>query len=475
MNNNAANNNEEAPSSQPLNFPRAEMTPCTRITTRAYDPRTNKVATIQNVLVRTVDDDDYYTSDEEDDSEEDMAPPTGSSRPVYYADAFADFDVSNGMNANAVHQQQQTTTATNKLHPYEPLQMTCGTAIAEEVLRNATVQPQLNADKAYWLQNTIATCIYGRVRKALALRRRIATPEINAEWELTYPREECAVKEMIWTRIRRYRQRRENEDPIKEVAAMQYISLLPETNERHLVLQQKDLLFDDRYLYSVMPFCNHGELFSVLEKNERFSEDDARFWIIQMLGSLKFMQEVAGICHRDVSLENFMVNIDEMGHRCLMIDLGMCLRVPHVVDPATGRHSHLLMPPQGTCGKWFYMSPEIAYNRTAFDGFKADMWAMGVILYMMLMGSPPFETPTPDDRYFAFITAGHLRRMLLNGGYHFSEEVMDLLQKLLTSDFRQRLSLQEALEHPWITMGNAPPPPSPEAPPEWFTMHQSAS
>jgi len=119
------------------------MTPCTRITTRAYDPRTNKVATIQNVLVRTVDDDDYYTSDEEDDSDEDMgAPPpnnTGASstcRPVYYADAFADFDVSNGMNANnAVHQQQQTTTTTTtknqRHHPYEPLQMTCGTATAE--------------------------------------------------------------------------------------------------------------------------------------------------------------------------------------------------------------------------------------------------------------------------------------------------------------------------------------------------------
>lgn len=471
--NNAEN---EEPSSPPLNFPRAEMTPCARITTRAYDPLTNKVATIQNILVRTVDDDDYYTSDE-DGSDEDMAMGGGengnqATRPVYYADAFADYDVSSNTSTMNAHQEIGAAVIH---HEQASSQKTCGTAIAEEVLKNASVQPQLNADKAYWLQNTISKCIFGRVRKAVALRRRVATSEINAEWELTYPREECAVKEMIWTRIRRFRQRGENEDPIKEVAAMQFISLLPETNERQFVLQQKDLLFDDRYLYSVMPFCNQGELFSVLEKNERFSEDDARFWMIQMLSSLKYMQEVAGICHRDVSLENFMVNVDESGHRCLMIDFGMCLRVPHVVDAYNGQHNHLLMPPQGTCGKWFYMSPEIKCNRYAFDGFKADMWAMGVILYMMLMGSPPFETPTPDDRYFVYITAGHLRRMLMNGGYQFSEEVMDLLQRLLTSDFRQRLSLQETLEHPWISMGNAPPPPPPEAPPEWFTMHHQSS
>ena len=445
--------------SQPLEFPPAVMLPCTRINTRAYDPHSNRVALIKNVLVIMEDDEEDISSDDGFGGSE-MMDRTGPS--VYYAHTYADDDIATGANMS-----------TNVMRKAAPLPQARGTIFAEEALSSVPdTTSNKNGDRssrAYWLQNSLSQCIYGTVRKAVQLRRRTPTGEINAEWELTYPRIECAVKEMQWEKIRRYRQRNEAEDPIKEVSAMQFISRLPETPEKQFVLQQKDLLFDDRYLYSIMPFCNKGELFGVLETSQKFSENEARFFMIQMLLGLKYMQEIAGVCHRDVSLENFLVNEDENGVKCILIDLGMCLRAPHIhcVDGVLRR---LRMPPQGTCGKWFYMSPEVLRNDVPIDGYKCDMWALGIILYMMLMGSNPFDAPRETDRYFQFITSGHLKRMFLNGGYSFSEEVMDFMQRLLTKDIQTRLGLQQAISHPWILTGQdlPPPPPQQQQMPAWM-------
>lgn len=73
----------------------------------------------------------------------------------------------------------------------------------------------------------------------------------------------------------------------------------------------------------------------------------------------------------------------------------------------------------------------------------------------MLMGSNPFNTPRDADKYFHYITRGNLRTMLLNGGFYFSEECMDMMQRLLTSDIKERLSLEEAINHPWVQMDDA--------------------
>jgi len=86
-----------------------------------------------------------------------------------------------------------------------------------------------------------------------------------------------------------------------------------------------DLLSDDRYLYSVMPYCDGGELFDRLDQKQKFSEEEARYWMHQILDGVDNLQR-AGICHRDMSLENLLVHKDRI---CLVIDMGMCLRIPY--------------------------------------------------------------------------------------------------------------------------------------------------
>jgi len=99
----------------------------------------------------------------------------------------------------------------------------------------------------------------------------------------------------------------------------------------------------------------------------------------------------AGVSYRDSSLENLLVHKD----RILIIDMGMCLRVP--IDNISG-WGYLFLP-QGMCGKWHYMSPEVCKNQLLFDGPAVDLWAVGIILFLMLLGVPPCEWPDlTDDR-----------------------------------------------------------------------------
>jgi serine/threonine protein kinase len=109
------------------------------------------------------------------------------------------------------------------------------------------------------------------------------------------------------------------------------------------------------------------------------------------------------------------------------------------------------------------MSPEVFANTDAFDGFAIDVWAAGVILYIMLTGFPPYDQASRTDQRFDLIVNGNLARQLRSWDIPLSEDAEDLLQSMLQVDPRDRLSLAEVMSHPWVVNGLAqgPPPPSP--------------
>lgn len=268
------------------------------------------------------------------------------------------------------------------------------------------------------------------------------------------------------------------------------------------IMMPLDLLSDDRNLYSIMPYCDGGELFERLDLNEKFSEIEARYWMDQILNGLENLQKV-GICHRDMSLENLLVHNDS----ALVIDMGMCLLVPyceedpkvlavsfdnlkmnggqqgtaaiqvqnqqissypsHRQQPSMGRfpvngreqlRRRSLIKPQGTCGKWIYMSPEIYRNEESFDGFAVDMWAVGVILFLMLTGFPPWERACQTDERFHYMSAGYLVQMLSEWEIGLTSDAMDLLQRMLFLDPKDRLSLEQVRAHPWMVNGRRDQP-----------------
>jgi len=395
----------------PTDFPRPQVDSCARITTRVYHPTQNKIATVKDVLVKTM-----------------ISQKRNSSSEMSVSSSDSSFSSS----SSSSHSEEWN--ANQEVGAAEPLGSD-------------------QEETAYWLQRTLREAIYGKVKQGVILRRRLprnTAGSNEAEWEVTD--KFCAVKEMSWSHIQRHRGRLA-EDPITEVSAMHYLAqqhseLTPDAfMAYHHVVVPLDLLSDERCLYSVLPYCNGGELFDRLEQHEKFSEQEARYWMRQLLKGIDCLHG-HGICHRDISLENLLVNDDS----CVIIDLGMCLRIP---VSEQSNHLRLLMQPQGTCGKWHYMSPEIALNREPFDGFAVDMWAAGVILFLMLTGFPPWERPLLTDDRFRYMTAGYLAPMLTEWKLELSPEAMDLLQRMLWHDARDRLSLRQVRAHPWILNDDA--------------------
>jgi hypothetical protein len=283
-------------SRDPQDFPPAEPIPCARITTRVFYPSKNQVATVQNVLIRTMN------------------------------CAIAPGSRSNNNNTVKISDDESLSSfmSSSSSSSSDDGSMNID-GDSDNDYPNASRLPraQNDADEikhAYWIQRTIREAIYGRVLFAVVLKRRPRSLVLidGAEWEVTP--DHCAVKEMSWQHIRRERDRLA-EDPIKEVSSMQYLSrwwgqlqqnqqqqqmnlgqpvlspLQPrEVDNRHADVTQSfsamrdtnimmplDLLSDERNLYSIMPYCDGGELFERLDLNERFSENEARYWMDQVL------------------------------------------------------------------------------------------------------------------------------------------------------------------------------------------------
>jgi len=288
-------------------------------------------------------------------------------------------------------------------------------------------------------------------------------PAAPIVWEIAG--HHVAIKMVEWRMVNLNRGRL-LEDPIKEIAAMQFIG----TDHPH-VLGSLEVLQDDEYLYSIMPYAKGGDLFGYVVNESKgdeggMDEPVARYWFKQILQGLHFLQS-KGICHRDLSLENILV--DE--HNCLVIDFGMCLRVPYTsstsptkITSVTSGTTRRLIRPQGTCGKHNYMSPEIFENRECFDGFAIDLWAAGVILYIMLTGFPPYDHATLSDQRFEIIVGGQLADQLETWDIHLGEEAGGLLQAMLQLRPCDRLTLGQVMDHPWVTDPDVRPPLPTEAP-----------
>lgn len=278
-----------------------------------------------------------------------------------------------------------------------------------------------------------------------------------------------AVKVNYWDRMERLRNRHA-EDPLKEISAMQLIG-----DQHPHVLGCQQVLFDGTNLNVVMRFCDAGDLFQLLQESQGTSdrpglpEAQARYWFRQLMSGVHHLHEV-GVCHRDLSPENVMIDTQS---GALIIDMGMCLRVPYTLRNADGTPStdgvivdrqqlaitpgrqgpiqRCLFRPQGACGKLPYMSPEIYRNREPFDGNAADVWTAGTILFCMVTGNRSYQRPHPSDAQFYWMSQG-LPQLLSDWGIRLSPVGLHLLQNMLQVNPRLRLTIEEVLRHPWFLL-----------------------
>mmetsp|Transcript_11261 Transcript_11261/g.16048 ORF Transcript_11261/g.16048 Transcript_11261/m.16048 type:complete len:405 (-) Transcript_11261:144-1358(-) len=307
-------------------------------------------------------------------------------------------------------------------------------------------------DRAYLFKKKLSKSTNGTVRLAVVLeRRKRRKSKERVEWEST--EQLIAIKISSWASMRRFRGRH-LEDPIKEISAMQLLG-----NYHPNVVGTIEVLQNDENLYTVMQYCGGGDLFSRVTPTTTSSsdaEDKARSWFRQLLCGLFHLQR-KGVCHRDISLENLLLDDKE---NLKILDFGLSLRVPHV-DPANpGGASDVsegterrLMEAQGQGGKLLYMAPEVVSREDAFDGFAIDLWAAGIILFILLIGLAPFQWAHGSDARYAKISSGKLRELLNGLNIELSPEAIDLLQNMFWEDPARRLTLAQVMQHPWTING----------------------
>ncbi|KAG7386087.1 hypothetical protein PHYPSEUDO_000679 [Phytophthora pseudosyringae] len=283
----------------------------------------------------------------------------------------------------------------------------------------------------YEFVRTLRKCIYGKVKHAVRLQMTPNGTFVRTQFEV-------AIKVMSKVIIE---EGNLQENPLVELAAQQYLSVPGHEN----VLTLLECLHDADFIYAVLPFCNGGELFSVVESGGAMEEAECRHWFTQVLAGLSYLQSHY-ICHRDMSLENVLLD----GDTSKIIDFGLSIGIP--VDAHGMTYS---LPPAGAVGKIFYMPPEIYRNQVPFNGFSADIWSTGVMLFIMITGAPPFERPDDADPRFQMIAQGLMSDMLDSWGMdHVSASVRDLLSKMLiVDDPSRRLTVEQIAMHPWIQGG----------------------
>ncbi|XP_067011001.1 calcium/calmodulin-dependent protein kinase type II alpha chain isoform X9 [Anabrus simplex] len=200
------------------------------------------------------------------------------------------------------------------------------------------------------------------------------------------------------------------------------------------IVRLHDSIQEEHFHYLVFDLVTGGELFEDIVAREFYSEADASHCIQQILESVNHCHQ-NGVVHRDLKPENLLLASKQKGAAVKLADFGLAIEV------------------QGEQQAWFgfagtpgYLSPEVLKKEPY--GKPVDIWACGVILYILLVGYPPFWDED-QHRLYAQIKAG---------AYDYpspewdtvTPEAKNLINQMLTVIPSKRITASEALKHPWI-------------------------
>lgn len=210
------------------------------------------------------------------------------------------------------------------------------------------------------------------------------------------------------------------------------------------VIQMKafdlDLVYrKQQIILVVLELASGGELFEYLSFTGAFEEPIARTYFHQLIEGVNAAHQV-NICHRDLKPENllmdgkFQLKIADFGFAHTMKDVKLYTE----------------------CGTTGYMAPEMfrTTQGQGYDGKASDVWACGVVLFIMMAGFPPYQIPDKrQDWWFDKLVKKKYDRFWLAHcrSAYFSEEAKDLINKILTVDPKNRITIDDIMKHSWYT------------------------
>lgn len=220
--------------------------------------------------------------------------------------------------------------------------------------------------------------------------------------------------------------------PEDETALKDEIDILTNLDHKHII-RLYEVFDEDAYYYLVTERMMGGELFDRIVAKAYYNEKEARDTCKIIFEAMAYIHK-KHIAHRDLKPENLLLMSEHSDSDIKLADFGFAKKA---VD------EECLTTQCGTPG---YVSPEILEG--VRYGTKADMWSLGVIVYILLGGYPPFIEENQRELF----------RKIRRGQYEFhdeywggvSKDAKDLISSLLSVDPKQRLTSEEALRHRWI-------------------------
>ncbi|KAG5456221.1 MAG: kinase-like domain-containing protein [Olpidium bornovanus] len=198
------------------------------------------------------------------------------------------------------------------------------------------------------------------------------------------------------------------------------------------IIRLRHAIDSSNMLYLIMDLVNGGDLLEYIMQRGSIVEDEAKFLFHQVCVAVCYLHK-RGIVHRDLKPENLLLSMEDGVKRCRIADFGFATLL-------AGQQQQL----HSVIGTPSYMV-DTRLNVNGYDQ-AADLWSLGVILYIMLGGVFPFETDRPIiDQIKAgefFFPDAQFARV--------SDSAIDLCCNLLVVDPRRRYSVHQALAHPWL-------------------------
>lgn len=189
-------------------------------------------------------------------------------------------------------------------------------------------------------------------------------------------------------------------------------------------------------MYILLELCHNQSLNELLRRRKRLHELEVQCYTMQIINALKYLH-AHRIIHRDLKLGNLFIN-DKMEVK--LGDFGLAAKLDF-----DGEKKRTI------CGTPNYIAPEVLEGKSGHS-YEVDVWSLGVIIYTLIVGKPPFETSDVKTTY---------KRIRMNA-YTFPDHVVvsdaakDLIQRILIGDPTSRPTLDEIIKHDFLTRNAIP-------------------
>lgn len=218
----------------------------------------------------------------------------------------------------------------------------------------------------------------------------------------------------------------------KEAVVENEIAVLKKIEHKNIVALE-DIYESPTHLYLAMELVTGGELFDRIIERGYYTEKDASQLIRQVLDAVQYLHNM-GIVHRDLKPENLLYATPFEDSKIMISDFGLS-KIEDGGMMATA------------CGTPGYVAPELLEQKPY--GKAVDVWALGVISYILLCGYPPFYDENDSELFNQIIKAEYE----FDSPYwdDISESAKDFIRHLLEREPEKRLTCEQALQHPWIS------------------------